>query len=217
MSGSQSALYGGGSRWISNPKHLGIVSVAASFLNMKTDAASKVLSNNAGFFTNLALRGATASISVADTYVTVANITGSGFMCSLVSPTHSAAFTPTLLITVDGVAYTIEPSSTLAAQKRLMVGPYTIGQPTIEVGSTATINDVIQIPNNSNDTGFNGSLTGGVIVAPSHIALITPEIALSVGMPVLRFESSLKVEMKCSLLSGVAVDKQCGVSYRLDL
>lgn len=53
--------------------------------------------------------------------------------------------------------------------------------------------------------------TNGVLGVPS------PDAALSYGFPVLRFESSLKVEVKCSGLSGTAADKQCGVTYRLDL
>lgn len=217
MSGSQSALYGGGNRWITNPKHLPIAAYASTDLNLKNALGGTVLSSAAGFYTNLAYRGASSAITVAATAVTVANITGSGFLCNMVSPTHTASFRPTFIVTVDGVAYTIAPSATIAAGKRLVVGPLSHGVSTTTALGGATLVDHLHDGNSVADAGFNAAMVGGVAMAGGTAGLYTPETALNFNLPVLRFESSLKVEMLASLLSANAVDKQCGVTYRLDL
>ena len=219
MAGNLSTYAGGGNRWITNPKHLSAMSLPQANLLLKTGQTAVAASNIAGFFTALALRGATASISVADTYVTVANLSGSGFLFSAVSPTHTASFTPTIRITVDGTQYVIAPSANQAAGYRLTLG--SLSQiPSIALTSTAAVAGDISLPNSAADVGFTNALVGGV-AAPTagtlSVALPTPEAALSYGLPALRFESSLLIEMKASLLSGTANDKSCGAVYRLDL
>ena len=219
MSGTQSALFSaGGSRWITNPKHMPIAAFASTDLNLKTAIALVVSSNTAGFYTNLAFRGATSSITGAATLVTVANVTsGSGFLCNVVSPTHTASFTPTFVITIDGVAYTIAPSATIASGKRLVLGPVSYGIPTTTALASATLVDHLHDGNCAADAGFSAALTGGVAMADGTCGLLTPEAIINFGLPTLRFEQSLKVEMMASLLSVNAVDKQCGATYRLDL
>ena len=212
MSGSQSALYGGGSRWITNPKHLGRLSVQNTKLFAKLTNSTTANSSVAGFFTAVALRGAQTSITVADTYVTVANITGSGFLVNCVSPTHTATFTPTIRITVDGVAYTIAPSAAQPIAHRMLLGPHTVA-PSVSTNESFS-------PNGGSDNGFWTAQTGGLVQVTSSqvdVALQTPEAAMAYGLPMLRFEQSILVEMKASLLSGTAVDKQCCASYVLDL
>ena len=217
MAGNLSTYAGGGNRWITNPKHLSVLSVPKASVYVKDTATTLKASDVAGFFTALALRGATSSITVADTYVTVANLSGSGFLFSAVSPTHTASFTPTIRITVDGVQYVIAPSAAQTAGNRLVLGAVTTAVSAAALATGATAND-ISLPNSAADVGFSNALVGGV-AAPgtSTFAVVTPEAALSYGLPALRFESSLLIEMKASLLSGTANDKSCGAVYRLDL
>lgn len=215
MSGTQSSLFGGGSRWITNPKHLNCISNAKANISLKAAPAAIHASSAAAFFTSAAVRGAQASITVADTYVTVANLTGSGFAFNFISPTHDGTFTPTIRITVDGTVYTIAPSAVAAAGNRLVIGPTTSGY--ISASTVATLGPDISGVNSAQDHGFTGSMVGGVQTVSGTVGIPSPEFALSLGMQALRFESSLLVEMKASGLSATAVDKQCAVTYRLDL
>lgn len=216
MSGSQSALFGGGSRWITNPKHLSFIAALYGNISVKTASTTIAASNTVGFFTAAALRGAQTSITVADTYVTVASVSGAGFLVNCVSPTHSSAHIPTIRITVDGVAYTIAPSANHTALWRTVLGSVTTSA-AITARASASIAGDLAFPNSPDDAGFANAPVGGVVVSSSVISLPSPETALAYGLPVLRFESSLLVEMKCSGLSATAVDKQCAATYRLDL
>ena len=215
MSGTQSSLFGGGSRWITNPKHLNCISNAKANISLKAAPAAIHASSAAAFFTSAAVRGAQASITVADTYVTVANLTGSGFAFNFISPTHDGTFTPTIRITVDGTVYTIAPSAVAAAGNRLVIGPTTSGY--ISASTVATLGPDISGVNSAQDHGFTGSMVGGVQTVSGTVGIPSPEFALSLGMQALRFESSLLVEMKASGLSASSIDKQCAVTYRLDL
>lgn len=219
MAGNLSTYAGGGNRWITNPKHLNKQAIAQTRLSLKSAPGTLVDSSSASFFTALALRGAQTSITVADTYVTVANLSGSGFLFNCVSPQHSSTATPTIRITVDGTVYTITPSAAIGATTRLVLGPV-VPTPSVAAAATgATAGDII-VPNAANDNGFVNALVGGVPTILSGgvvVGIPTPEAALSFGMQCLRFESSCLIEMKCSLLSGTAVDKQCGATYMMDL
>ncbi len=208
-------MIGIGSRWITNPKHLPIVSVPKGQLIIKTSAAGVDNSSAAGFFTAIAQRGAQASITVADTYVTVASLSGAGFLFNCVSPTHSAAFRPTIRLTIDGTVYTISPSADQTALYRLVLGSLTSNPAVSTAGAIGT--DILG-PNTAPDVGYQNALVGGVPVnATGNVAVVGPESVLSYGLPVLRFETSCVIEMKASLLSGTANDKVCAASYRLDL
>ena len=221
MSDSQSAIIGsGGSRWVTNPKLLPILSVYSSALKLKTGTITSTDSTVAGFYTALAYEGAASAITVADTYVTVCDLTGGGFMFNAVGPSHTAAFRPTIRITVDGTVYTITPSADQALSRRLVLGPL-IHSISTATPSAATIVSDTSLPNSGWDSGFFAAKVGGVRQygdsASAFVSIPTESALMTFNMPVLRFESSLKVEMKASLLSGTATDKQCGVTYRLDL
>jgi len=216
MSGNQSALLGAkNGRWITNPKHMPLVAVSGTNLLLKTSDTTSQNATTAAFYTALALRGAVASISVADTYVTVANLTGAGFLMNLVSPTHTAGFIPTFRLTIDGTVYTIAPSANQSSSARMILGPLVAGYSISAISTAAVAGDSVG-PNAPADPGFSGVITGGLpVVALASVP--TPETILSMGWPALRFESSCLVEMKASLLSGTATDKQCGATYRMDL
>lgn len=207
------------SRWITNPKHLNAIAAPKGQIYAKTSATTSQASSAAGFFTAIALRGAQTSIASANTFVTVANLKGAGFAFNFISPTHDGGtFTPTIRITVDGVVYTVTPSAAFAIGARLVLGPTTNGS--ISLSTAAAVGPDIPGVNSPADCGFQGSMVGGVPTmggAGNNIGIPTPDWIQSLGMQALRFEQSLKVEMACDNLSATAVDKQCAVTYRLDL
>lgn len=215
MSGSQLALVGGReSRWITNPRHLAMSSLAGAGIKFKSSQAASIAATNTSFFTWGARCGAQASISVADTYVTLCSLTGAGFLGNVVSPAHSAAFTPTIRITVDGTAHTLTPTSALAtAGDRIVLGSVTPGTPIILTGTSPSQD--VPVVNAYMDDGFFAAMNG--MFAPvANVALPSPLMMLSTGMPMLRFEKSLIVEVKASLLSADAAQKQGLVTYRLE-
>ena len=220
MSGTQSALFGGGSRYITNPKHLPAAETDEATMYLKLTSSTSTncsAANAAAFFNALALRGAQASVSVANTFVTLANLTGAGFAFNFILPTYAGAHTPTLEVTVDGVLYTLAPSATLAATRRMVVGPVTSGSPVTSVG-TNPINSEVLLVNGGADPGFAVANVGGLFgLAATIIGIPTPEKIMTYGMPCLRFESSLLVRMKTDLLAAAAGDRICGVTFMMDL
>lgn len=208
------------SRYITNPKHLPIIAIHRLALAIKYGISSQYKSDNALFFTQMAYGGAVSAITAADAYVTVTSQTGPGFLFNLVLPTHSAAYRSTTRITVDGIVYTITQSADQTALWRMIIGALTTGYSIQGVGTAAVAGDFLG-PNGAWDAGFNRAKIGGVCqygASTSDILTIPPESSLmSYNMPMLRFESSLLIEMKCNLLSADAIDKQCGVTFRMDL
>lgn len=213
--GNSNLLFGGG-RYTNNPKHLSAISIAKALIFAKSTTTSTVNTSAAGGFTALALRGAQTSVATADTYVTVTSQTGAGFAFNFISPTHdSATFTATFRITVDGVVYTLA-YTTQTIGNRVVLGPITQGTPSIS-GAGAIGTDVIS-PNAAADAGFQTASVGGVTTqVTTGIGIPTPEMILSNNLQCIRFESSLLVEMKTSVLSATAVDKQCAVTFRMDV
>jgi len=201
----------GGSRWTTNAKHLPALVAPIGNFRIKNAATTNDSSNNASYFASLALRGAQTSITVADTWTTIASVRASGVFVAALSPTHTASHTPSIRITVDGTVYTFTPSAAQSATHRLCVGHVINGY------STSATDGFIVGVNSANDGGFESAAVGGYpVLASGQVSLITPESALMAGLPLLRFEKSLKVEAKCSLLSATAVHKQCGAVYRVD-
>lgn len=209
-----------GSRFITNPKHMPLVSVIQTALNIKTTSTAQLTASVVGFWTAIARDGATAAITVADTYVDVCRLTGSGFLFNAVSPTHTAGYIPSMRITVDGVQYVIAPSANQTLAWRMVLGPVTIGTSVAGIATASVAGDVL-VPNGAFDSGFANAKIGGVrqhgASAADFLGIPSETAILSLGLAALRFESSLIVEMKCNLLSGTANDRSCGVSYKLDV
>jgi len=216
MSATAGQLIGIQSRWVTNPKHLPIARVTDTNLSVKSTLAIAASSNNAAFYTAMALQGAAGAITVADTFINLVNVTGGGgFLFHVVAPTHSANFTPTIEITVDGgTPYTIAPTAVFAAQSRLVLGAGTAGVVTSNAG-TYNEAQIVQV-SGYNDIGFQARIGGINNRATANFTLPDEQMMLSYSMPCLRFESSLLVRVKASLLSAVADDKRCAAAYRLD-
>lgn len=196
--------------FLSNPRDMSLMLIGGggSSVRYKSAGGASVDVHGAGT-TGLAVRGASTSISVADTYVTIATLTGSGILVNVVSPTHSGAFTPTIRLTVDGVVYVFAPSATAVSSARLVLGPTTPN------GNTAVSDGTF--PNNLGDAGFSGSMTGGIPAVGPAPFLIAPESAIALRMGCLRFLSSCTIEAKASLLAAGAAEKTCAATYRMDI
>jgi hypothetical protein len=217
---ARSLTVASGSRFITNPKHMPLLSVREASLNIKNTGTTQQLASVAGFWTALARDGATAAITVADTYVTVCSLSGAGFLFNVISTTHTAGFIPTFRITVDGTQYVIAPSANQTLAWRMVLGAVTMGT-SIAASTTAAVAGDIIVPNGSFDAAFPNAKIGGVrqyggaandfLGVPSETAIMSNQLAM------LRFESSLVVEVKCNLLSGTANDKNCGATYKLDV
>lgn len=219
MSGTQTTLFGVASRYITNPKQLQIGATDASSVYLKTATSTSTncsATNAPTFFTALAHRGAQTSVTVADTFVTVTSQTGAGFAFNFILPTYAGAHTPTLEVTVDGVLYTLAPSATLAATRRMVVGPVTAGSPVTSVG-TNPINSEVLLVNGGSDSGFATANVGDIFdYGTMLIGIPTPERIMTYNMPCLRFESSLLVRMKTDLLAAAAGDRICGCTFVMD-
>lgn len=200
---------------IKDPNRLPIIVALQSNINMKTTATTFTPSSSSGFYTRMALSGAQSAITVADTYVTVADLTGSGILTNCVSPTHTAAFTPTIRITVDGVVYVITTTGDITLAYRLVTGSHTNSASIVPITTASVAGDIVGV-GSPRDPGWPSALTGGRPVTTACY-LHPPTTLQSYNMPVLRFNKSLKVEMKASLLSGTATDKECGCAYILDI
>lgn len=202
-------MIGIGSRWITNPKHLPICIATEPNTKLKTAAGTNTTIGSA--WSNIAAEGASTSIVTADTYVTVANLSGSGFLFNAFSPSHSSAFRPTIRLTVDGTVYTISPTADITgAAIRMILGAVQAASPLIAAGDAV-------LPNGPSDPGFGSTKTGGISLAATAVGVMLPQWMLAYGYPVLRFESSLLIEMKTNILTGVAAEKICGATYRMDL
>ncbi len=198
-------------RWITNPKHIPLFVCPGTSLNNKSDSVTINASSVAAFFTVGAREGASASISVADTYATICDLTGSGFMGSCVSPSHTADFTPTIRITVDGQVYTFTSSGNITSAFRMVLGAFTPGAVTITTSGGGDKTSSLQ------DYGFAGAKVGGLPRLYGSPNINPPTLNLAEGLPMLRFETGLKVEIKASLLSADPEQLKCLVTYRMDM
>lgn len=218
--GASSAAAAVAKPWITDPRQLPMIVMPEGQLYMKTGQGSSLTctaANSVTFFNTLALRGAQASVSVADTYVTVAALSGRGRLYYVIPPTNTtgAPYRPTAKITLDGVVYIIAPSADISAANRLVIGPTTPGFPGIIAGGTYSTSD-FSIPNSYNDPGYVSAMSGGIFSpALEKASIVAPEWVESYGMPFVQFESSCTVEFKTSLLASATGDRAGGAVYRM--
>lgn len=207
---------GGGAKGgnvITDPRHFSAGYVGYGELGVKTAVTGTALSNTDLFFTSGALFGAQASISAADTYATLCDINGSGFLCNVVSPAHSAGAIQSFRLTVDGVEYVISPGAPMT-NIRAVLGPTVPGVVTT-YSATAVAGHLIGLGSYA-DAGFSAAKVGNFDPLFSAY-LLRPVIILAHGLQCLRFETSLKVEVKSSLLDANTTLRRALATYRLDL
>lgn len=206
------------SRYCKDPRELPCFVVPESQLYIKlalTSSSTCSDVNASSYFSAMANRGAQASVSVADTYVTCANLVGRGRLYNVITPSHSAsAQTPSIRLTIDGVVYVIKPSTTVNAGSRLVLGVMTPYLPTTANDGVYHQADFI-LPNSYGDGGFYGAMTGGFWTVGNNASIVTPEQIETYNLPFLQFESGCLIEYKTSLLTSTTGDKIGGASYRM--
>ena len=211
---------GGSSRFNKDPRLLGRYKVASygqicvfdlPFTNSFTVAAT--------FTTHLASQGAVASIVSADTYVTIANITGSGFFFGAVSPTCDSGSNniATFRITIDGTVYTItSPANIAGASSVYSTFRFLIGTLIEGVGQQTSLTDPISSGPSSFVNYNNFSVSGGIARTPATAIIPHNEQMLKYNFPAVRFESSLLVECKFSAYTVTDPYPRCSAQYQLD-
>ena len=203
------------SAWSNNPDTLPRAVADASAIGFKTAVGTVVLTNAAGCQTTLATRGATATITADDTYVTVCDVTGSGFLFHVLSAAGTASDLRTIKITLDGVVYILATADAIPANSRLVLGAVLAGTaPTTSTG-TLTADPGALVGYNLD---FFAARDGGCPSYGNVIYIPTENEVLSRNFPAIRFESSLKVEAKSQTKSGTADPYNAAVAlYRVDL
>jgi len=208
---------GGGGLFITDPRHMPHTRVTDSNLYIKDQVNTSKASNNAGFYTGMALQGAASAITVADTFINLLSYSsGGGFLFHVVAPTHSGTNTQTIEYTIDGgTPITIANTAVFAAQSRLVMGVTTPGAPVITTAGTYNEDQVIQI-SGYNDVGFQGRIGGINTRSTGKFTLPDEQMIMAYRLPCLRWEQSILVRVKNSGLSAVAVDKQCACAFKVD-
>ena len=202
--------------WSRNPDTMPISTGAAASYHFKSAANALVSTDAAGSQTTLATRGATASITVNDTFVTVCDVSGSGFLFHVLSAGSNGTDLRTLRITIDGAVYTIITPDTLAQNNRLVLGPV-FAAGAIAVTDTGLLTSHSGLIGGYN-SDFVGARDGGGVALTADILIPTENEILSFNLPAIRFSSSLKVEAKSQTISLTADPYNAAIAlYRVDL
>jgi hypothetical protein len=168
--------------------------------------ASSVLA----FWTELDLIGAVATGSTDDTYKEICNITGSGVLFHVISQgITNTTDDVTFRITVDGTEYVIAKTQTWAAA----------GTHTSRVVLGCSAPDTL-ITKYSATTVFLHDFAGASSAqayAKGTANLVPPSEIINNGMPCLRFDESLIVEVKTTdVPTAFDYGAYCGATYILD-
>jgi hypothetical protein len=176
------------------------------------DAGAALSPNALSYWQEVAKRGAYATGVADDTYKEICDITGSGILFHVIAPAYTNSTDDvTFKITVDGVEYIIVKTTELrtagSERSRLVLGAcvsngrasqYTSANAFVyEYAGIALSNDLFTC-----DTG--------------QMLLLPPDQIRTNGLPMLRFEESLKVEVKVTDVHTGTYSGYCGATYILD-
>lgn len=164
--------------------------------------------DDAAFWTQCAAVGDTAQVAADDTYVTITNVSsGSGALVNLILPGGTnIGDTVTVKITVDGVEYVLS-FDLETVNDRFFAGAIERYNDYGQSVHTAVYPDkIISGIASHYETADTGNTSW---------ALKSPVESVANSL-VLRFESSLKVEMKSSDFDTTSNRDYCGVVYVLD-
>lgn len=210
---SLNSLYG--DKYIRDPRLLNLLVQTPAAIKIK-NGTTDIASTDLGFFTALARQGATANVSADDTYVTVCDITGAGFFNNAIAPMYdSGNYRATFKFTIDGIVYTIATgASTVPFGTRAVWGC------AIPYSATTTLSNPPHIGVATyNDGGVEAAKSGSVIILGTSREILLPNTHFGklYGLAGVRFDKSLKVEIKISTITNSAVKYTAGAMYALDL
>ena len=178
------------------------------------DQSARRTQNNASFWDCLDGDGAyIAGSTSADTYVTVIDVTGRGYLGNVIlyqTATNANDATYTVKFTVDGVEYIREIMYDAPANDYLFLGAdHHIG---MSVGGSFT--DPYYSMSQLSTAFYDQSTDGSVCkINNAGFAFHAPFKYIAMGIPVLAFETDLKVEVKSSLGAvATGYDRRVGVT-----
>ena len=176
--------------------------------------SSYVLTSGAGgvehagsslFWSEIDNQGAYITTNNGSSYIDVVNISGSGYLGWILSAfiaNGNAAYTMTFRITIDGTSREIAVDET-SNTRFLLVPTY----------------EMLRLHHNNNTRGQGMFMFGNDadhIIFDNGYLILPPPGALQATRSI-RFESSLRVEMKCTgSFYAVAQDQNTGVTYVID-
>ena len=164
--------------------------------------------NSSAFGTALARRGTSTSCANlgANTFKTICDLTGQGYMGEIMLPrpygTNDACVF-TVKLTLDGTVYErVSPSMGGWAVNRMFLG-YSLD---VWTGSTANSDGRTffgyQREYFGNIATYGTDANGGLVNWQKYHQVLPPSVQLARGIPLISFNSSLKVEVKASLAFG---------------
>jgi hypothetical protein len=146
----------------------------------------------------------------ANTYNTVANVTGAGDICNIIGPTTTqAGVVIDVELTIDGGAPVVSSFTTPSANNmRLFIGPvntWSTGQVFLGFGLSDSVNNQVIDLTSAKAAGNN--------------AVLPPPIFIRAALrPRIRFDQSFLLRMRTSILINGTVnnERRAGVTYLLD-
>lgn len=176
----------------------------AYYMRVKQTSSSVLISNGLSFWTDrMAHFGAVGFITAADTWVTICDVTGGGFLLNAIAPRPaSGSAIETIEITVDDVVTTFSFNTTGAY--RLCVGSFSDYITT----SSSSSSDYSRYPSSTGDVDGLRYLNNVYVKDPHYLAME--------GVPMIRFDQSMSIRMKCSVYQTTNYSHYCGASYFLD-
>lgn len=157
------------------------------------------------------LPGVIAQVAADNTYITVADVTGSGILANLFMPgVTNTGDIVSLRMTVDGVSHYLSFTAG-AADDRFVCGDTRNAQPAGYGFDSAPYENMVWTGG-----GIVGGLATRLYSAGSGRSMVmNPSANLNGGSKCLRFESGLKIEMKVSDVSTANYRHYCGAVYYL--
>lgn len=200
--------FSGGGQFITDPRRLPRIINSYSYIYIKQALAVSYNTNTSTFWTYLDYCGAVADFMTTNTYVTVLDVTGAGYIGNMLPPLGTGTTTCVVKITIDGNEYIISNTSTSAM--RHVIGATLSGSPDL----TGSYN--LRGPGAYHDMGFNNASPDEVSNPNNHVTIIRPDQLLAYGFPVLLFNEGIKIEMKViENRNTVGYLYKCGVTYKL--
>lgn len=183
----------------------------ASQTRLKYAPASQAYLNADEFWTALANRGAYVACSAADTWYTVCNLSGAGYFGWAMGTYVAGANSQKIRITADGVTATFSEPNCMSGY-RLAVGGGWATTPFLTGASNASAVAI----NSYFDYGFLAKSGNDVTRKIASIYFAPTSVMVAVGIPVLRFEQSLKVEAWTNTNGLTGNNAYAGAAYCLD-
>ncbi len=213
----QGSVAGGEGLFVRDPRLLPWLRAISTQVYVRQGSYLRSAGTESQFWTALAARGAVASnITSAGQWYTLCNLAGSGLLSGILTPAIGHNRYISVRMTVDGAVYTATQKPIGAQAGRIFIGAALVRNVPVSGSSMLT-----------SHLDWNDSATftiddeGGVVAG--RVGTIYPlsvDAAISLRMPVLRFDSQLKVEVQypfsTDIYNSETFFQYSGALYQLD-